>query len=215
MRSTCGLVADNAAAINELSAANEISGLSVTRVGATVSLSVTESGVIHTDSVTFPTAQIPVPRVANATIDVQDVNDNDIVSTTTVRADAVWGDTGDGSFTLLDATNISSVVIRSHANLEAGSNSQRTNAIMMLEVEDPANPGVFNEVEASSSGYMRGLTVGDHGEASHDIFHRENVPVTGATYRLASGQEAVAGVVNVENGEFDLVAYEDITVLVP
>lgn len=138
-------------------------------------------------------------EVAFATVDSQDVNDNDTIDITVQQAEGNWQDNGDGSITYLGTPT--SVMI--HSQILQTSAGQRAAPILNLEKTNV-------QISTSATGYIRSAT--GHNMSSNSIAgFRDINPGTNPTYRLTSGQESDSGSTTTSlTGHFDLEAITNI-----
>ena len=154
--------------------------------------------IVHPDpTTTINSTQIK--EVANASIDIQNVNDNDVIDVTTQITEGGWVDTAEG-FRYNGSPTYT--VINAHIKQTLASGSQRTAPILGLQTR--VGTAAWVTLTVSATGYMRNF--GSHTESSNNLFFRHINPPANSEYRLTSGIEAVTGAVNSNFGQFDLEA---------
>lgn len=142
-------------------------------------------------------------EIANASVDNQNVNDNDVIDVTTQLVEGNWAATAEG---FVYNGSPSYTVINAATKQTNGSGAQRPAPILSLQTRVGTDAWVT--VSTSATGYIRNAS--GHNESSNQIFYRHLNPPANSEYRLTSGIEAIAGVVNSNFGQFDLEAVTNI-----
>lgn len=146
----------------------------------------------------------PVSHVANASIDVQDINANNVtVAWTSQLSEGDWVDNGNNTYTYNESADYIVINAQVHQEIPNTVNRQRPAPVLVLQSSPDGT--VWTNIAESATGYIRDAT--DHEESSNSLFYRDVAPATGTSYRLLSIQESTqGGVVNSTLGQFDLVA---------
>ena len=148
-----------------------------------------------------------VCAIANAAIDVQDVNDNGLIEWTQNLTTGAWVDNGDNTFSYQGNAEYIVINAQVHQEIANGGNIQRPAPVLHLERSNDGGAN-WTIIATSANGYIR--DVSDHEESSNNIFYRDIQPPQGSTYRLFSEQEGtIGGVVTSTLGQFDLEACEN------
>ena len=94
-----------------------------------------------------------------------------------------------------------------HQSIAQNVSLQRVSPVLELQRSTDGG-GTYTTVAASATGYIRDIS--DHEESSNSIFYRDINPPAGVQYRLNKRQEALAGAVDLINGQFDLEAITNV-----
>ena len=145
-------------------------------------------------------------EIANASLDVQDMNVAGTVSWTAALSEGQWSSAAN-VFTYAGTSDYIVINAKAHQAISQNANIQRTSSV--LELQRSINGGAdWETVDTGASGYIRDNA--DHEESSNSVFYRDINPPAGVQYRLVKRQEALAGIVDLVTGQFDLEAVTNI-----
>lgn len=153
---------------------------------------------------------VNVSYLASAAVDIQDVNDNGLITLTSNRLDNGWSiAASEWTYTgAPDRVRIDAMI----RNIEGAVAVARANPSVILQKFDGVN---WNEIAQSASGYIRDAT--GHGESSNTVSYIDQSPGVNPQYRLFSRQESADGdpTNSSATSNMTLEAVERIVVYVP
>ena len=178
--------------------------LSVTTNSDGVTTGISISGgnsvpIVHPTPSTTNTSSSQVREVANASIDVQNVNEDDVIDVTTQLTEGDWVETAEG---FLYSGSPTYTLINAHLKQSLTFVAQRPAPLLGLQTRVGTNAWVTLAI--SATGYIRNTS--GHRESSNTLFFRHINPPANSEYRLTSGVEALTGTVDSDFGQFDLEA---------
>lgn len=159
--------------------------------------------IVHPEPSTTNAGPTQVREVANASVNNQNINDNDVVDITAQLVEGSWATTAEG---FIYSGSPSYTVIHATIKQTNGSGAQRPAPILNLQTR--VGTGGWTTVSTSATGYIRQAS--GHSESSNQIFYRHINPPANSEYRLGSGIEGLTGPVNSNLGQFDLEAVTNI-----